>query len=85
MILHQVRGTGTGIETLVMLGLPAIVAVTYLAFADIKAQPFVVWWTQINVTSLLFVVFCLFETKGKSLEDIQRRFERRCVTVYVIT
>ena len=74
----QIRGIGTGIATFVMWGLAAAVAGTYLDFAE-KTQPFVVWWSYsvINFTSLFFITFCLFETKGKSLEDIQKRFERK--------
>ena len=75
--LH-IRGIGTGIATFVMWGTGAIFSGTYLGFAEV-AQPFVVWWTYsvMNFMSLLFVVFCLFETKGKSLEDIQKRFEKK--------
>ena len=74
----QVRGIGTGMATFTMWGLAGVVAGTYLSFSE-ALQPFVVWWTYtvVNFLSLLFVVFCLFETKGKSLEDIQNRFERK--------
>ena len=74
----QVRGVGTGVATFVMWGLTAVVVGTYLGFSE-AVQPFVVWWTYsvVNFMSLVFVVFCLFETKGKSLEDIQKRFEKK--------
>jgi len=39
--------------------------------------PWFAWWSFaiINLTSVVFVVLCVFETKGKSLEEIQSRYE----------
>lgn len=74
----QVRGIGNGIAVFVMWGVAAIVVGTYASYAE-AVQPWFVWWTYsvVNFVSLLFVVLCLFETKGKSLEDIQTRFDKK--------
>lgn len=74
----SVRGIGTGIATFVTWGLAAIVVGSYLSYSA-AVQPWFVWWTYsiINFVSILFVIFCIFETKGKSLEDIQHRYEQK--------
>ena len=74
----QVRGVGIGIATFGMWGLTAVVVGTYLSYVD-AVQPWFVWWTYsiVNFLSILFVAFCIFETKGRSLEDIQQRFETK--------
>ena len=74
----QVRGVGIGIATFVMWGLTAVVVGTYLSYSA-AVQPWFVWWTYsvVNFLSILFIVFCIFETKGMSLEDIQHKFEAK--------
>lgn len=74
----QVRGTGNGIVVFVMWGLSAIVVGTYLSYGA-AVQLWFVWWTYsiVNLVSFFFVVFCLFETKGRSLEEIQQRFDTK--------
>ena len=74
----QVRGVGIGITTFVMWGLTAVVVGTYLSYSA-AVQPWFVWWTYsvVNFLSIFFIVFCIFETKGMSLEDIQQKFEAK--------
>lgn len=74
----QVRGIGNGIAVFVTWGLTSIVVGTYLSYSE-AVQPWFVWWTYsvVNLLSLFFIIFCLFETKGKSLEDIQKTFHTK--------
>ena len=74
----SVRGVGTGIATFVTWSLAAIVVGSYLSLSG-AIQPWFVWWTYsiVNFASIVFVIVCLFETKGKSLEDIQLRYEKK--------
>ena len=74
----SVRGVGTGIATFVTWSLAAIVVGSYLSLSA-AIQPWFVWWTYsiVNFASVVFVIVCLFETKGKSLEDIQVRYEKK--------
>ena len=78
LLPRQVRGVGTGIATFATWGLASLVVGSYLSVAN-ATQPWFVWWTYstINLVSVLFIGFCIFETKGKSLEDIQHRFETK--------
>ncbi len=74
----QIRGIGSGIASLLMWGLASAVIGSYLSFAG-AVKPWFVWWTYsaISLVSFLFVAFFIFETKGKSLEEIQKRFEEK--------
>ena len=78
LLPRQVRGIGTGIATFSTWGLASLVVGSYLSFAN-ATQPWFVWWTYsvVNLVGVVFVGFCIFETKGKSLEDIQHRFETK--------
>ncbi len=74
----QIRGIGSGIASLLLWGLASAVIGSYLTFVD-AVQPWFVWWTYsaISLVSFFFVAFFIFETKGKSLEEIQKRFEEK--------
>ena len=74
----QVRGIGNGIATFLSWGLSALVVGSYLSSTE-AIQPWFVWWiySVVNLSSIFFVAFCIFETKGKTLEDIQRQFETK--------
>ena len=74
----QVRGFGTGIgATCAMISASVVIGV-YPVYADF-VNPWFAWWTfsVINLAALVFVVVCIVETKGKSLEEIQRYFETK--------
>ncbi len=75
LIPLRVRGVGSGIATFVNWGAAAIVAGLYLDYAKIVNVWFA-WWTFsiLNIAAIVFVIFFVFETKGKNLEDIQLKF-----------
>ncbi len=75
LIPLRVRGVGSGIAMFVNWGAAAVVTGLYLDYAKIVNLWFA-WWTFsiLNVAAIVFVVFFVFETKGKNLEDIQLRF-----------
>ena len=78
MLPLQVRGVASGIVIFVNWGTSAIVTGFYPAF-NRAVMPWFAWWSFaiMNLFSVVFVTFSLFETKGKSLEEIQERFERK--------
>ena len=75
--LH-IRGTASGIVILANWLAAALVTGLYLSYADL-VKPWFAWWTfaLINLFGLLFVVAFVVETKGKSLEEVQRMFEAK--------
>lgn len=81
----RVRGVGTGIGTFVTWGLAALVVGSYLSYGS-AVQLWGVWWTYaaVNLASVFFVLFCIYETRGKSLEDIQMRYERKFGTKTIL-
>ena len=78
--LH-VRGVASGFASLLNWSFAALVTGTYLNFTEIL-EPWFVWWgySLINLASVVFVVVFVFETKGKSLEQIEEHFKRnKCI------
>ena len=77
LIPLRVRGVGSGIATLVNWATAAIVTGFYLDYAE-KVRTWFAWWSfaLMNLAGILFVALFLFETKGKTLEEIHRRYER---------
>ena len=75
LIPLRVRGVGSGIATLVNWATAAIVTGFYLDYAE-RVKQWFAWWTfsVLNVVAILFVVIFVFETKGKSLEEIHDRY-----------
>ena len=80
LIPLRVRGVGSGIATLVNWSTAAIVTGFYLDYAE-KVKPWFAWWTfsVLNLLAVLFVVFFVSETKGKSLEEINSRYKKQSV------
>ena len=74
----RVRGTGSGIATVMNWGTAAIVTGFYLDYAK-TVQTWFAWWTFsiFNLAGIIFVLVFVFETKGKSLEEIQHKFEQK--------
>ena len=72
----QVRGVASGIVTFINWGTAAMVTGFYPHYAK-SVQLWFAWWSfsVLNLASVLFVVLFVFETKGKSLEEIQQKFE----------
>lgn len=78
MLPLQVRGVASGIVIFVNWGTSAIVTGSYPAY-NRAVMPWFAWWSfaVMNFASVVFVTFALSETKGKTLEEIQKRFERK--------
>lgn len=78
LLPRQVRGVGTGIATFTTWGLASIVVGSYLSLGN-AIQPWFLWWlySVVSLVAIFFVICCMFETKGKSLEDIQQIFEAK--------
>ena len=78
LIPLRVRGVGSGIATLVNWSITAIITGFYLDYAQ-KVMPWFAWWTfsVLNLLAILFVVFFVSETKGKSLEEINSRYKKQ--------
>lgn len=77
LIPLRVRGVGSGIATLVNWLAAAIVTGFYLDYAE-RVKQWFAWWTfsVMNLLAILFVAFFVFETKGKSLEEIHDRYKK---------
>ena len=81
----RVRGIASGIVMLLNWSLASLVSGTYLDFTQL-VKPWFVWWfySLSNLLSIVFVVVFVFETKGKSLEQIEQHFRRKqCIQCHV--
>ena len=74
----KVRGIASGIATFVQWATAALVTGVYLKFAD-AVRPWFAWWTfaLLILLGLFFVIVFIPETKGRSLEEIQKKFEAK--------
>ena len=72
----RVRGVMSGIATLVNWGTAAAVVGSYASYSNAVGVWFA-WWsfTLLNIAAVVFTVFFLRETKGKSLEDIENYYQ----------
>ena len=82
MIPLKVRGVASGLCVMTNWGMAALFSGTFLPYYSLVGP----WWTMwtfaaINLACVLFVLVFIPETKGKSLEEMQRKFERRSKTV----
>ena len=80
----KVRGVASGIASLVQWSTAALVTGVYLKFAD-AARPWFAWWTfaVLILLGIVFVAVFIPETKGRSLEEIQRKFETKRTRIQV--
>ena len=71
-----VRGVASGIVTFVNWGTAAIVTGFYPQYS-LSITPWFAWWSfsVLNLASVIFAVCCVYETKGKTLEELQQRFQ----------
>ena len=78
LIPLNVKGIGSGIATLVNWSTASIVAGFYLSYSE-KVGAYTAWWTFsfFNGAAILFVAMFVFETKGKTLEEIQTFFHKK--------
>ena len=72
----QIRGLLTGTAVAMQWIFNATVAFTFPIAIDALGNPTFFAFAVINVGSLLFVFFCLPETKGKSLEQIEKHMKK---------
>ena len=73
----SVRGVASGFAMFLTSGTAAVVSGFYLEYSRL-VQPWFAMWTfsLINLAAALFVLIFIPETKGKSLEEMERRFEK---------
>ena len=74
----RMKGVSTGIIGVCAWLSAAVVTGIYPVYVDYVNSWFA-WWTfaVINLMAIVFVAVFLVETKGKSLEDIQKHFEQK--------
>lgn len=74
----RVKGTGTAIIVTGSWISAVVVTGAYPVYAE-HVNPWFAWWTfsVINLLAIVFVAVFIVETKGKTLEDIQRHFEQK--------
>lgn len=72
----RVRGVASGVATVINWGTAAVVAGIYPPFSD-AVRPWFAWWTftLLNISAVLFSIFFLKETKGKTLEEIENYYK----------
>ena len=73
----SVRGVASGFAMSTYWSMAALVTGLYLDYAQL-VQPWFAMWTfsLCNLASALFVLIFIPETKGKSLEEMERMFDR---------
>ena len=78
----RVRGVASGMASFLSWSFATLVSGTYLDFTEL-IKPWFVWWgySLINLASVIFVIVFVFETKGKSLEQIEERFRSKKCTL----
>ena len=76
MVPLQVRGIGSGIATLVNWTTASLVVGFYIYYTE-KVGTHFAWWTFsfFNLAAVIFVLVFVPETKGKSLEEIQKLYQ----------
>lgn len=71
------RSTAIAIATTVNWLCNLIVSMTFLTFTDTIGQPATFWmYAGLGVLGLLFMVFLVPETKGRTLEEVEQLFQR---------
>ena len=81
----SVRGVASGYVMFTNWTLAAIVSGSYLTYSNL-VQPWFTMWTFsfINLVGVVFIFVFIPETKGKSLEEIERKFRGRTKTVKTV-
>ena len=77
LIPVRVRGAASGIATLVNWGSAALVIGIYLEYAE-AVRDWFAWWSFaiLNLIAFVFSIIFIRETKGKTLEDIERHYQK---------
>ena len=74
----HVRGVAAGLSFAAFWGFNAIAVGFYLEYEEAVRPWFAVWsFSIMMILGLAFVIVFIPETKGKSLEEIQKKFERK--------
>ena len=74
----SVRGVASGFVMVTNWSTSALVAGLYLVYVEVVQQWFAMWtFALINLAAAVFVLLVLPETKGKSLEEMERKYEKR--------
>ena len=76
----SVRGFASGIAMFITSGTAGLVSGVYLQYSEL-VRPWYAMWTfsLINLAAVVFVFVFIPETKGKSLEEVERWFERNII------
>lgn len=71
----SVRGVASGIAMFITSGTAALVSGVFLEYAKLVRPWFALWtFSLINLSSAVFVLVFIPETKGKSLEEVEQWF-----------
>ena len=74
----SVRGVASGYVMFTNWSVAAIVSGSYLPYSNLVRPWFTMWtFSLINLVGVLFILVFIPETKGKSLEEIERKFRGR--------
>ena len=78
MLPLSVRGFASGLVGTVMWLTVSAVAGLYLKYVELVEQWFVMWtFALFNLLSVLFTIVFIPETKGKSIEELERKFAKK--------
>ena len=74
----SVRGVGSGLAMFTAWSIAAIFSGFYLPYSNL-VRPWFAMWTiaLIDLTSVVFVLIFIPETKGKTLEEMEKKYERK--------
>ena len=77
----QVRGIAGGIILLANRGTAVLITGTFLHYRNL-VNPWFSWWTLslLNLVCFVLIVVFVVETKGKTLEEVQKLFKTRTST-----
>ena len=78
LIPLTVRGVASGMITVTTWGTAAVFSGVFLPYYALVGPWFTMWsFALINLLGALFVFFFIPETRGKSLEEMEKKFERQ--------
>lgn len=73
----RIRGRSMSIATVVNWGMNLLVAITFLSLIELLGTAGTFWlYSLIGIAAIIFIYFRVPETKGKSLEEIERELLR---------
>lgn len=78
----SVRGVGSGMTMFITSGTAALVSGVFLQYSQL-VQPWFAMWTFsiINLAAAIFVLVFIPETKGRSLEEVEKWFEKNTISI----